>query len=291
VIPIEPRRLARFSALITALALAVPYLLEAVSGSADRRADISVLFAFLVALPCLLIVLALPASERGASLAAAATLFVGSVGLILFVALLGEDDGAWLVLRRVVCVLGQLGMIVGAIGYLRSRGRKAGRLAMVLGGVLLLLLLLLIVLPSLFRMNLSPAETESLSAIRTMMSGQAAFEGLTGSYGTPRCLAAPAQCIEGYSASDPVFLGADMLRPVRDGRLMTFHAEPAREPDSQVKEAFEGYAIVAVPLVPGEDSARTFCGDHTGRLCFYPEARVPRIHDARCPEDCLDLGG
>ncbi len=80
-----------------------------------------------------------------------------------------------------------------------------------------------------------------------------------------------------------------MLKAVTDGNLLTFHARPARPAPQHVKDALDGFALVAAPLAPGLTSVRSFCGDHTGRICMYVDGRIPRIHDGQCPSECQDL--
>lgn len=164
------------------------------------------------------------------------------------------------------------------------------RLRHVLLGIAVVLLLLFIIVPSVLRSRIQMPESESISLIRNMISAQAAYQSVTeGFYGTPRCLARPVDCIEGYAASGPFFLDAGMLKAVTDGNLLTFHAETAPTAPEHLKDALKGFALVAAPLVPGQTSVRSFCGDHTGRICQHLDGQIPRIHDAQCPSDCQDL--
>jgi hypothetical protein len=49
------------------------------------------------------------------------------------------------------------------------------------------------------------------------------------------------------------------------------------------------FAIVAVPVMPGETGNRGFCGDSTGRLCVSDDGSAPSVKDGRCSVPCAEL--
>jgi len=134
-----------------------------------------------------------------------------------------------------------------------------------------------------------PHEAAAISDIRAMMSAELAFVSASRAYGTPRCLVRPSDCIEAYPASAPAFAQPELVELVRLGYLRSFHGSPLGASDMPLEEALDGYVVVAVPLEPGVSGVRSFCGDQSGRICAYPDGRVPRIQNSGCPLDCGDL--
>ena len=45
----------------------------------------------------------------------------------------------------------------------------------------------------------------------------------------------------------------------------------------------------AVPLVPGESGVRSFCGDHTGRVCVVADGSLPPVKDGTCATPCTEM--
>jgi len=134
-------------------------------------------------------------------------------------------------------------------------------------------------------------ESDAIGDTRVVISAQAAFEDITGAFAVPHCLEAPSDCSADYPASGPAFTGAEPLELLRSGYLRTFHATRAGAPAPPFGEehVLAAYAIVMVPVEPEVTGIRSFCGDHTGRICYYADGRTPWVADGRCPADCLDL--
>src|ERR1700741_5090829 len=86
-----------------------------------------------------------------------------------------------------------------------------------------------IAIPSLLRARVSANESSAIGDIRTVISGEAAYQSANGNYyDTLQCLGTPASCIPGYTG--PEFVDATLSTGVdKSGYKRTFHpgAPPA----------------------------------------------------------------
>ncbi len=147
------------------------------------------------------------------------------------------------------------------------------------------------VVDELKRTRLAANEAMAISDLKTLITGEMLFMSLAnGAYGRLECLRRPSDCIVGIPEEqmlEPAYLATD-----RNGYRRKFHAGEAvtnakakGSPSLFVKT----FAITATPLVPGETGVRSFCGDHTGRVCVSPDATPPPVSGGACPASCTEL--
>jgi type IV pilus assembly protein PilA len=188
------------------------------------------------------------------------------------------------------CVLG----IVALVKASRSP-QEYGGTGMAIAGIVISALSLLslpivaaIAIPSLLRARISANESAAIGDLRTMISGQAAYQNANGGlYDTPRCLAEPSGCIPGYSASGPTFLDSHLASlGMKSGYVRTFHPGPPADqldPAVSSRTSILGYVFVAVPADVGRTGVRAFCADHTGMICYTVSGSEPLPVDGACP--------
>jgi hypothetical protein len=141
----------------------------------------------------------------------------------------------------------------------------------------------------------SPGMVGGLGDLRGFMSAEHAYASANGGYfDHPSCLAAPARCIPGYPAANPVFIDGALsrLEPAL-GYTFQFHSGPAPSPGDverarASKSSLTAFALVALPL-PGSSQRRAFCGDSSGRVCVGGEGTMPEVREGRCPDTCETL--
>lgn len=108
-----------------------------------------------------------------------------------------------------------------------------------------------------------------------------------------RCLAAPWDCIPGFSADVAPFLDPtyDWLQP-QLGYARRFHAGP-RLTDDELRGAnaspssLKAFAFTLTPQRPGI-GLRAFCGDSKGRLCVRDDGLDPPVRNGLC-DPCKKL--
>jgi hypothetical protein len=152
-----------------------------------------------------------------------------------------------------------------------------------------------IAIPSLLRARVSANEASTIGDIRTVISGQAAYQSMNGGFYESRieCLSDPGQCIPNSTA--PAAVGATTLAQTRSGYSRELITSPPVSglPPGISPSSTTSYAFVAHPLTQGQTGVRSFCGDHTGRICFDPGGRdelVDRTGDeVLCSMSCQDL--
>jgi type IV pilus assembly protein PilA len=188
------------------------------------------------------------------------------------------------------CVLG----IVAAVKASKYPGEYGGMPMAITAIVLSVLsfmsipMIAAIAIPSLLRARVSANESSAIGDLRTVITGEAAYQSANGGYyDTLECLAAPQGCVPGYPATGPAFLDA-VLASGQDkaGYARTFHPGPAPDQvDSRVHSpsSLTAYAYVLSPRVHGQTGIRAFCGDHTGVICYTGGGSPPVPRDGTCP--------
>jgi hypothetical protein len=137
----------------------------------------------------------------------------------------------------------------------------------------------------------SANEAAAIGDVRTIISAQITYASANdGFFDNLECLATPHDCIPGYPAEAPYFIGQEMLAPVKNGYQREFHPGPtAAASRASSPSSIESFAYVAVPLTPGTTGTRAFCGDSTGRVCFTADGSEPEVVNGACSPDCLTL--
>ena len=153
-----------------------------------------------------------------------------------------------------------------------------------------------IAIPSLLRARVSANESGAIGDIRTVISGEAAYQSANaGYYDTLECLGAPQQgCIPGYPANGPTFLDPPLASGMdKSGYKRRFHPgapPPSEEGASQRSpSSISSFAYTAVPMQPGRTGVRGFCGDSSGRICFTLDGTEPPVENGECAQTCQML--
>jgi hypothetical protein len=175
-------------------------------------------------------------------------------------------------------------------------GKGAAIAGTVLGGftlVLVLPMMAAIAIPSLLRARVSANESSAIGDIRTVISGEAAYQSANaGFYDTLACLGAPSTCIPGYSG--PVFVDAVLASGAdKSGYKRTFHpGAPASAPagaDQRSPSSIESFAYTVVPVQRNQSGVRGFCGDSSGRICITMDGSEPPVVNGECSQTCQML--
>jgi len=135
-----------------------------------------------------------------------------------------------------------------------------------------------IAIPSLLRARVSANESATIGDIRTVISGQAAYQSANGGWydGALTCLTSPdTGCIPNYPANSPTFLDSQLtsLLP-KSGYSRTFGGGAV---PGNVNLAISSgssttsYVYWATPTSQGQTGVRGFAGDSSGILCFSPD--------------------
>lgn len=146
-----------------------------------------------------------------------------------------------------------------------------------------------IAIPSLLRARVSANESVAIGSLRTIVSAEESYRSANGGYADElECLVEPTQCIPGYPAVSPSFLDSSLLAEHRSGYEYVFvpgsPAPPEVVQEGQVSEtSMESWALVAVPLQPGQSGIRAFCADMSGALCVTADGNAPDVSSGACP--------
>jgi type IV pilus assembly protein PilA len=136
-----------------------------------------------------------------------------------------------------------------------------------------------IAIPALLRARVSANESANIGDIRTLISGEAAYQSADGGfYGNITCLTTPTLCIVSYSALAPTFLDANLAQQTstKSGYNRTFTpGSAAAVPQIAIAGAILDYAFWSTPVVYGQSGVRGFSGDSSGRICFTSNGTRP----------------
>ena len=136
-----------------------------------------------------------------------------------------------------------------------------------------------IAIPSLLRARVSANESATIGDIRTVISGQAAFQSANGGWygGSLSCLSNPAtdqaNCIPNYPTAAPSFIDTNLASGnAKSGYSRTFVAgnAPAPIPATSGQNSTSSYVYMATPVTAGQTGVRSFGGDSSGIICFDP---------------------
>ena len=146
------------------------------------------------------------------------------------------------------------------------------------------------VVDELKRTRIAANEAMAVTDLRTLMTAETLFMSLTmGAYGEYRCLHRPADCIK--DIPEEPMLDKSYLAIERNGYRRKFHAgeKVTDNPRGKGIPFLKTFAFTAVPVVPGETGVRSFCGDHTGRVCVKTDGGEPAVTGGSCATPCTEL--
>jgi len=133
-----------------------------------------------------------------------------------------------------------------------------------------------IAIPSLLRARVSANESATIGDIRTVISGQAAYQSANGGWydGNLICLTAPddAACIPNYPTNSPTFLDSQLTSLLaKSGYSRSFaggSTPTGRNTAISSGGSTTSYVYWATPTSAGQTGVRGFAGDASGLLCF-----------------------
>jgi type IV pilus assembly protein PilA len=140
-----------------------------------------------------------------------------------------------------------------------------------------------IAIPSLLRARVSANESATIGDIRTVISGEAAYQSAnSGWYDEISCLAINGStCIPNYPTTAPTFLDSNIASlSSKSGYDRSFSAGP--QPVNLVTTIASGtslssFGYVASPVTSGQTGVRAFGGDSSGVLCFTTDGTPPTV--------------
>jgi len=147
-----------------------------------------------------------------------------------------------------------------------------------------------IAIPSLLRARISANEAGTIGDIRSVISGQAAYQSVNDGFYASRleCLTRPGECLSTPTSSQ--FLDPTTITSPKNGYLREFVSGPLA-PGSTSSTA--EYAFIAYPLKAGQTGMRFFCGDSSGRVCYDPGGGKDLVEtvgaEVRCSMQCQTL--
>ena len=137
-----------------------------------------------------------------------------------------------------------------------------------------------IAIPSLLRARVSANESATIGDIRTVISGEAAYQSANGGwYDQISCLNVPTTCIPNYPTNAPTFLDSNIAAQAsKSGYDRSF--SPGAIPGGLITtissaSSMSSYGYVATPVTSGQTGVRAFAGDSSGVLCFTADGTVP----------------
>jgi len=138
-----------------------------------------------------------------------------------------------------------------------------------------------IAIPSLLRARVSANESATIGDIRTVISGEAAYQSANGGwYDEISCLAINGSgCIPNYPSTAPTFLDSALCSQTgKSGYDRSFQiGQPPANPNLSVSSgsSLASYAYLASPISNGQTGVRGFGGDSSGVLCFTSDGAAP----------------
>jgi len=179
--------------------------------------------------------------------------------------------------RLLLLVTAGLALLVFAV---TRNALKAVITAAVVGAVLFVLSAGVIV-------EFAREDSQVIGDVRSVVSGEVAYsQGNEGAFGRLSCLAVPASC--GWPAGVPTFADAETAALTPRRGYSYYFVPGAPKAGSIDRNGLASFAYLVVPEKPGDGSRRTFCGDHTGRVCFTEDGTLP-VRNGRCSETCTQL--
>ena len=137
-----------------------------------------------------------------------------------------------------------------------------------------------IAIPSLLRARVSANESATIGDIRTVISGEAAYQSAnSGWYDQISCMNAP--CIPSYPANAPTFLDSNIAGlNSKSGYDRSFQPGPTPGTINTViasTSSLASYGYGATPVTQGQTGVRGFAGDSSGVLCFTNDGTLPTL--------------
>jgi prepilin-type N-terminal cleavage/methylation domain-containing protein len=140
-----------------------------------------------------------------------------------------------------------------------------------------------IAIPSLLRARVSANESATIGDIRTVISGEAAYQSANGGwYDEMSCMNDPSNgCIPAYPSNGPTFLDSNIAslgsKSGYDRSFAEGDAPGTINTNISSTSSLAGYGYAAQPVTQGQTGVRGFGGDSSGVLCFTSDGALPTI--------------
>ncbi len=143
-----------------------------------------------------------------------------------------------------------------------------------------------IAIPSLLRARISANESGMIGDIRTVISGQAAYQSANGGWYTgamtlPEPQVTAGTCIPSYPTNAPTFVDSSIASlGAKSGYARSFGPGATPNPLNTLVSgtlSVASYVYLATPVSQGQTGVRGFGGDASGVLCFNPSGVAPGL--------------
>jgi type II secretory pathway pseudopilin PulG len=131
-----------------------------------------------------------------------------------------------------------------------------------------------IAIPALLRARVAANEAATIGDIRTVITGQAAYNAANGAYydGNLPCLTVPVDCIPSYPPNGPTFLDSQITSlQAKSGYSRSYAGgeTPARvNTVISSPSSVTSYVYWATPSTGGRTGVRGFAADSSGLICY-----------------------
>jgi len=138
-----------------------------------------------------------------------------------------------------------------------------------------------IAIPSLLRARVSANESATIGDVRTVISGQAAYQSANGGWyeSAFSCMAQKGGCVPSVPTSSPTFLDSQIAALTSKsgyGRTTpTFGLPPTPADPTVSPSSVASYVYGATPMSQGQTGVRGFAGDASGIVCYSQDGTMP----------------
>jgi prepilin-type N-terminal cleavage/methylation domain-containing protein len=138
-----------------------------------------------------------------------------------------------------------------------------------------------IAIPSLLRARVSSNESATIGDVRTVISGEAAYQSANGGWYESNfsCMTQKGGCVPSAPTTSPTFLDSQIaaLTPKSGyGRTTpTFGAAPTPADPTVSAGSVAGYVYGGTPMSQGQTGVRGFAGDASGIVCYSQDGSFP----------------
>src|SRR5262245_45519381 len=138
-----------------------------------------------------------------------------------------------------------------------------------------------IAIPSLLRARVASNESATIGDVRTVISGQAAYQSANGGWyeSAFSCMVQKGGCVPSAPTSSPTFLDSQIagLMPKSGYSRATpsFGAPPNPADPTVSPSSVLAYVYAATPSSQGQTGVRGFAGDSSGIVCYSRDGSQP----------------
>jgi type IV pilus assembly protein PilA len=130
-----------------------------------------------------------------------------------------------------------------------------------------------IAIPSLLRARVASNESATIGDVRTVISGQAAYQSANGGWYEKNfdCMTIKGGCVPNVPTNSPTFLDSQIaaLTPKSGYGREAAEVSPVGTTDPTVSvTSTAGYVYTATPMSSGQTGVRGFGGDASGIVCY-----------------------